>query len=297
MNNEKDFDYSPVSASTPLSDNTVFVNDVQIATQHRNCPLCNADSTTQPVSPYSSPPWIVRQCSVCEFVYIDSAPEYRHLVDDLDWDTTFAAETERKAKKRKISYRLSQMTRWRLHLLPKRGVAGSVLKYHSQGRIIDLGCGGGGLTKDLFGQFEPYGIEISAKLARQADTLFRQYGGRVENAPCLAGLQRFPDHYFEAAVARSYFEHEAQPLAVMKETFRVLKPHGVLVVKVPNYTSINRLVMGAKWPGFRYPDHLNYFTPRTLEKMATTCGFTVKFGLLGRLPTNDNMWATLIKPC
>jgi hypothetical protein len=76
----------------------------------------------------------------------------------------------------------------------------------------------------------------------------------------------------------------------------VLAPGGFAVVKVPNYASLNRMVMGAHWCGFRYPEHLNYFTPKSLAGMAAKAGFAAGFGLTGRLPTSDNMWAVLTKP-
>jgi hypothetical protein len=56
------------------------------------------------------------------------------------------------------------------------------------------------------------------------------------------------------------------------------------------------MVMGAKWCGFRYPDHLNYFTARTLAEMAAKAGFETSFGLTGRPPTSDNIRAVLEKP-
>ena len=125
--------------------------------------------------------------------------------------------------------------------------------------------------------------------------MFKLRGGYAINAPCAEGLAQFPPKYFDACSARSYLEHEAHPLEVLKGAFRVLKPGGVLVAKVPNYACLNRAVMGRKWCGFRYPDHLNYFTPASLRSMAAKAGFAVHFRYLHGLPTNDNMWVTMEK--
>jgi hypothetical protein len=54
--------------------------------------------------------------------------------------------------------------------------------------------------------------------------------------------------------------------------------------------------MGRRWCGFRYPDHLNYFTPDTLRRLARQAGFECGFGPGWRLPVSDNMWALLRKP-
>jgi hypothetical protein len=64
-------------------------------------------------------------------------------------------------------------------------------------------------------------------------------------------------------------------------------------VKVPNFASMNRVVMGRHWCGFRHPDHLNYFTPKTLRLLAEATGFDVELPFLDALPTDDNMVAIL----
>jgi SAM-dependent methyltransferase len=294
-------------------------NEIHIV--QRVCPQCGADNSGQPASRYSLPPWIIRDCASCDFVYIDSAPAYEHLYgpeetvygpDDtdeagesqpaqhslvpMDWETTFAAEETRRLTSFKLTYTLDKLTRWRLRILAQPKPCDFVRRFFTGGRILDLGCAAGEGMRDFAESWTPYGIEVSTNLARQANSLCSQHGGHVENAPCIEGLERFPEEYFEAVVARSYLEHEANPLGVLKETHRVLKPGGIVVVKVPNYSSLNRRVMGRRWCGFRYPDHLNYFTPRSLRRLAENCGFTFNSSLMNKLPTDDNMWAVLTKP-
>jgi hypothetical protein len=66
---------------------------------------------------------------------------------------------------------------------------------------------------------------------------------------------------------------------------------------VPNYGYLNRIVMGQKWGGFRYPDHVNYWTPETLIKIIRDTGFQiVRFKIWDRFPTSDNMWLVARKP-
>jgi SAM-dependent methyltransferase len=264
----------------------------EIRASKRNCPCCDRDNSDQPSSRYSKPPWIIRTCRDCNFVYTDSAPAYEHLAGEMDWDTTWAAEDKRRKAAQKLTYRLDHLTRWRLRL-GKPSAASFLHRYIGSGRVLDIGCGGGNAS--LASSFEPYGVEISTKLAKKADLLFRQHGGYAVNAPCIDGLHRFPEAYFDACMARSYLEHEAQPLAVLKGVFRVLRPDGILVIKVPNYATVNRLLMGPNWCGFRHPDHLNYFTPASLRRMAERAGFTTHFRWRERLPTDDNFWAVLKK--
>jgi SAM-dependent methyltransferase len=268
----------------------------RVPVRRRDCPLCGRCNEELPPSPYSQGPWRIKDCSGCGFVYIDRAPEYEVQSEAMSWERTTKVEEQRRADIRPMSYKASKRTRFRLHILPRRTMLGYIARRLAGGNVLDLGCGGEGHALAGFPpSFTPFGIEISAQAAATADSAFRSRGGRVINAPSVEGIKAFPENFFAAASLRGYLEHEAEPLPVLRNLHRVLPPGGFAVVKVPNYASLNRRVMGARWCGFRYPDHLNYFTPRTLALMAAKAGFKTRFGPTGALPTSDNMWAVLTK--
>jgi len=267
-----------------------------IPVRPRDCPLCGSDNRDAPAGRYSRAPWPVKECPACGFVYIDRAPEFEVQFETMAWERTTKVEERRRAELRPFSYKASKRTRFRMHLLPKRTVLGYVASRIRAGNLLDLGCGDGQAMASFPDSFIPYGIEISMEVAAIADRKFRARGGYAINAACIDGLRRFPDGFFAAASLRSYLEHEAEPLPVLQQLARALAPGGFAVVKVPNYGSLNRRIMGSRWCGFRYPDHLNYFTPATLREMAARAGFATSYGLTGRLPTSDNIWAILAKP-
>lgn len=262
---------------------------------HRDCPLCGRNNDDQLEVEYSYDVWTIRECDGCGFVYIDKGPDYAKLFAELSWETTTKIEEQRRAELRPVTYKASKLTRMRMHLLPRKQMPIMVETWAQPGPVIDLGCGDGAQMNDMSPAFVPFGIEISTELAKAADVLFSASGGACVNAPTLDGLKSFGDGFFSAATLRSYLEHEMHPLAVLIEVHRVLKPGGVAIVKVPNYASLNRMVMGSKWCGFRYPDHLNYFTPKSLKKMGEKAGFTAHYGLTYTLPTSDNMYVVFKK--
>jgi len=89
----------------------------------------------------------------------------------------------------------------------------------------------------------------------------------------------------------SFLEHDVQPLQVLIAARRVLQPDGVVILKVPNLDCWNRRLQGKGWPGFRFPDHVNYFTPETLSQLVSKADLKiVRFSWRDRLPTSDNMW-------
>lgn len=257
----------------------------------RACPACGASGGGRELPAYRHEGWRIEACAGCGFVYLANPPDYAALVDEFAWEKMAKAEAERRLKSRPISKRLSNATRWRLRLAGNRDVR--VAARVGGGNVLDIGCGGG--RQAFLEAGTPFGIEISRALHAAADEKMRARGGYAVHAPALDGLKSFPDAMFDGVIMNSYLEHEAQPAAVLAEVQRVLKPGGRVYVRVPNFGGVNRRVTGRNWCGFRYPDHVNYFTVSSLRAMTRNAGFGMR--LLNRLsvPFDDNIKALLTK--
>ncbi|MCF6322012.1 MAG: class I SAM-dependent methyltransferase [Rhizobiaceae bacterium] len=232
------------------------------------------------------------QCSGCDFIYLRNLPGYDALEDEFAWEKTSDLENLRRLQLRPLSARLSRITRWRLGLFGRS--FNNVDKYFQAGNILDIGCGAGSLK---FGTHAiPYGIEVSRSLHAIADKNMREKGGYAVQAPALVGIKNFEDNFFDGVVMFSYLEHEQNPAMILSEVMRVLKPGSRVYLRVPNYGSINRRIMGKKWCGFRYPDHTNYFTRKTLKRMVNNAGFDFLVLNSLTLAFDDNINALLAKP-
>lgn len=257
----------------------------------RDCPGCGGTACT-PLPDYSRAPWTTVACDACGFVYLREAPVYDRLEEEFAWEKTFAAETERRAQARPAFSRVDRATRWRLALF-RRDEAATYREVFGEGNVLDVGCGGGTRLPE---PLVPFGIEISKDLAARADAHMQTRGGRTVQASAIGGLSAFPDGFFSGALLRSFLEHEIDPKGLLSGLHRVLRPGGAVYVKVPNFGSLNRRVMGVRWCGFRFPDHVNYFTMKSLADMARDCGYAIEpRGGLTR-PVSDNLYAVLRKP-
>jgi SAM-dependent methyltransferase len=258
------------------------------AYEDRCCEVCGSNAATG-LPHYTTSPWPVVECDSCSFVFLGVVPSYDDLSIDLAWEKTSAAEKKRRAK-RKWNW-LNQATRWRLHLGKVVDRAGLRRTSGRVGYVLEIGCGGD--TRIAPGPI-PYGIEISEALARKAAPVFAARGGRVLHGPAVDQIGAFDEGMFDAIIMRSYLEHEAQPRRVLKAAFSKLTDGGKIYVRVPNFGSINRRVMGANWCGFRFPDHCNYFTPRSLRRLAESIGYSYR-RVNWFSPFDDNIIVELVR--
>ena len=241
----------------------------------------------------------VVQCDGCGFTYLPVAASLDHYFEgDGAWENAQPLEIERRKKRKPLRMRLDLATRFRTKFR-KKSPSHSIARHFAHDRqarldVLDIGCGSGGYLLSLDERFVPHGIEISKGLAQEAHASFSKRNGSVVNAATTSALGQIAPQSMDAIVMRSYLEHESEPLAVLKGCASVVRKHGLVVVKVPNYASINRHVMSSGWCGFRFPDHVNYFTPKSLTDMAATAGFRTVQSFADKLPTSDNMWAVLI---
>ena len=271
--------------------NAAAATEAPAAMGARVCPQCG-NAQMRVLRKYSEESWRVVDCMACHgFVYLQNAPAYDRLADELAWEKTFVTERER----RRVSYPwvnfIERMTRWRLLHLPGKRTR-IYRRLFKNGRVLDVGCGGGHSIPE---PYIPFGIEISNALAKEAHARMSARGGRAVCAPAIEGIALFSDRYFSGVVLSSFLEHEANPKPLLQQVARVIADDGKAYIRVPNFGSLNRRVMGSKWCGFRHPDHVNYFTSRSLRRMAMDCGLRMRLINPFLLPFNDNINAVLSK--
>ncbi len=97
----------------------------------------------------------------------------------------------------------------------------------SGGKILDAGVGLGGLLKNMT-EFDRYGVDVSLPYLKHVKAL----GVNV----AMAKLEELPyvDSSFDAVICCDVLEHVFQLDLVVEELMRVLKPNGLLIVRVPN---------------------------------------------------------------
>jgi len=108
-------------------------------------------------------------------------------------------------------------------------------------KMIDLGCGYGGLAKligDSLGFKEIYGLDVDSHRL----SIAKEKGLQVHKCNLEENSFPFPDDYFDLITSFGVLEHLTYFDNMIKETHRVLKSKGTFLLSAPNLGSwVNRL--------------------------------------------------------
>jgi SAM-dependent methyltransferase len=136
-------------------------------------------------------------------------------------------------------------------------------------RILEIGCGDGNFLAVLRRHgWDVYGQEFSPEAAALVD--------RRHRLPVFAGdlANMSADRRFPVVAAYHVFEHVYHPARWLHRVGHFIEPGGLLHLQVPNGASIARAFTRQAWAGFVFPEHVYFYTPRTLRALLERCGFT-----------------------
>ena len=149
-------------------------------------------------------------------------------------------------------------------------------------RILELGCGAGATLariKGLYPNAKLHGIEIVRAAADIASSI---QGADVlcDNAETIA--YPYEENSFDYCIMGDVLEHLHEPLPVLKEIFRFVKPKGKIIVSMPNMKHWSVMIPLLLEDRFTYEDagildrtHLRMYTKKEIQTLISSAGFQI----------------------
>lgn len=218
---------------------------------HETCPVCGSSRLRYE---YCIEGFDFVRCSTCSLLFVrqhltdsDLAPYYQ--VSDSVYEDSENTEN--------LAYYFRRLKR----LLDQRFPAG--------GRLLDVGCSRGQFLDELTG-WDVHGIELSS-----TDAAFARihHGSRVHHGT----LADFPDpeERFDVITLLDAFDHMPDPHQVLARCHALLRPGGVLVIKVHDISCLYARLAGRHFYAILPPYHLFYYSGKTLSRLLGSAGFAV----------------------
>jgi 2-polyprenyl-3-methyl-5-hydroxy-6-metoxy-1,4-benzoquinol methylase len=130
-----------------------------------------------------------------------------------------------------------------------------------QKRLLDVGCGDGSHIRQL--------VDLGWRMAEGIDTdqraveIARERGVEVRLGTLASSP--YPASTFDVVTMSHVIEHVHDPVGLLKDCHRILKPGGELLLLTPNTNSWGHVLFGGSWLHLDPPRHLYLFNPRNLR--------------------------------
>jgi SAM-dependent methyltransferase len=140
------------------------------------------------------------------------------------------------------------------------------------GTLLDIGCGIGLFLHEAKSRgWHVHGIDASpfaVSYARQELGLETVQQMDVDNLVYDSGTM-------DAITLHHVIEHVINPRRLLQSASRIIKKGGILVIETPDISSKRAKRAGLNWKYLRIPEHLNYFSAATLNRLLEQTGFGV----------------------
>lgn len=141
---------------------------------------------------------------------------------------------------------------------------GKIVKRFLHGKILDIGSNNN-IFFDEIKNNNTFGID---KFIDKEMRMSREQGKII---CCDAHEMSIKDGVFDCITAGGLIEHLEHPKKFLSESYRVLKPGGLLLITTPNKNSWWNMLTGA----YNHKFHKNIFTKKSIENILESEGFSV----------------------
>lgn len=140
--------------------------------------------------------------------------------------------------------------------------------FRKTNKILDIGCGTGfflDVAKEM--GWEVYGTEFTD----DAVNICKNKGINMQTGRLNAGW--YNPEQFDVITSFEVMEHIYNPIEEVQNIHHILRKGGLFYLTTPNFNAVERYMLKDNYNVITYPEHLCYYTPKTLNYLFTRNGF------------------------
>jgi len=142
-------------------------------------------------------------------------------------------------------------------------------KYRKTNKILDVGCGIGYFLEVAKRKgWEVHGTEYTDEAISICE------GKGIEMKKGKLNTAYYENESFDIITSFEVIEHINNPTEELNNFNELLRKGGLAYVTTPNFNSLLRYRLKSAYNVISYPEHLSYYTPRTLKKVFLQHGFS-----------------------
>lgn len=234
-----------------------------------SCPACGG-SDRLPERVFFKAPHTYHCCAACQSVYVSPRPTASLLGE-------FYAQSPNYAYWNAHVFPRSEATRRGRIFRPRAARVAEILSRHAGdpgGALVEVGAGFGTFAEELRSLGVVERIVVIEPTPDLAETC-RRRGLEVLERP-IEALSEAELNALGATAVASFecIEHLFDPKAFIQSCARLLPPGGLIVLTCPSAAGFDIATLGAQSDAVDH-EHLNYFTPTSLQGLLSACGFEV----------------------
>ncbi len=215
---------------------------------HTQCLVCESKNI-HPMKGYES--FQLGKCSDCGFVFMLRIPTIQEL---KDYYAVYFYDKEQYLSPLTISSYNKLLDQFE--------------PYRKTGNLIDVGCGQGWFLDAAKKRgWNVYGTEYSEVAVQKCSARGINMHQGALNPADFAGIE------FDIIVSFEVFEHINNPNEEFQNMYQLLRKGGLLYFTTPNFNYYLRYQMKAQFSIIMYPEHLSYYTPKTINTALTRNNF------------------------
>lgn len=221
-----------------------------------NCPVCDFDKTKAFLvckdHTVSRETFNIVECISCGFKFINPRPAAEKLGAYYISEEYVSHSNTKKGFINSIYQVVRKYT-----MLKKLKL---ISEFYKTGKILDIGCGTGDFLKTVKeAKWETIGIEPSPDARKMA---IENYALDVREEAEIKILEK---ETFDIITMWHVLEHVPELNERIEDLKRLIKPNGVIIIAVPNCTSLDAKIYSENWAAYDVPRHLYHFSPTDIE--------------------------------